>query len=251
MPEAEPRTRANRWYVYAVGRQALDIPADLLGIEDTALATHEFKGLVLVVSPVQAASLRPQRRHLSAHYRVLTSLSSEHDILPMAFGIIFDDFDEGLATLESNAEILTRQLDATSGCAEMALRLKWEGVDIFSTIIDRHADLRKMRDHCFRNGEPTQKELLALGQAFEQRLNKDRDERLDAVLTVLRPICRDILIQNPGSENISVDIACLVRRSDLAEFDKAVDTLADAFDDNHVLAIDGPQPPFNFVQVKI
>lgn len=240
-----------RCYGYAVARADMPLPEGLTGVEDRALERLEVGKLALIVSRVEATTLRPQRKHLSAHYKVLSQLSQGHDTLPMAFGIIFDDADAATVVLRDHGQTLARQLDKVSGSVEMGLRLRWEGVDVFTAVVDSHADLRQMRDRCFSGGNPSQRELLDLGQAFEKRLNEDREKRREVVLATLRPLCSDIKVLPPPNENTSVNVACLVRRSVLGEFDKAVDKLAEVFDDNHVLEVDGPLPAFNFVDIRI
>lgn len=240
-----------RCYGYAVARGDIALPEELTGVEDRALELLTVGKLSLVVSRVEATTLRPQRKHLSAHYRVLSQLSQSNDTLPMAFGIIFDDAEAATVVLRDHAQTLARQLDKVSGSAEMGLRLRWEGVDVFTAVVDSHADLRQMRDRCFSGGKPSQRELLDLGQAFEKRLNEDRDKRREVVLATLRPVCSDLKVLPPPNENTSVNVACLVRRSVLGEFDKAVDKLAEVFDDKHVLELDGPLPAFNFVDIRL
>ena len=246
----EDRAEGRR-YGYAVARSNIALPRGPVGVGEAALRKIVVGDLALIVSATEAEALRPQRKNLSAHYKVLSALSQEADALPMAFGIIFDDVDAAQRMLEDHGETLEQQLDAISGAVEMGLRLRWEGIDVFSAVVDMHPDLREMRDRCFSGGDPNQRDLLDLGQAFETRLSDDRDKRRDVVLAALRSVANDIRILPPQNENISVSVACLVRRSSLAEFDRAVDALAGAFDDNHVLEVDGPLPPFNFVDIRI
>lgn len=238
-------------YCYAVARQDIVLPEGLTGVEDAPIEKHCLGSLCVILSEVEAAQLRPQRKPLSAHFRVLSKLGAENDILPMAFGIIFNDIETSLAILTDFGEMLERQLDEVSGSVEIGLRLKWEGIDVFTVVVDSHPDLQQMRQRCFAEGNPTQRELLELGQAFERRLNEDRDKRRDVIMTVMRPLCRDIRVLPPPNENTSVNIACLVQRDLLGEFDKTVEKLATVFDDNHLLEVDGPQPPFNFVDIRI
>lgn len=243
--------RLERCYCYAVGRDDIHLPDDLTGVMDVSLEKHNLGSLSVIVSGIDVPQLRPQRKILSAHYRVLSALSTQHDILPMAFGIIFDDRETCLATLGGYDEMLREQIAAVTGSVEVGIRLKWEGVDVFTVVVESHADLQAMRDRCFSGGNPSQRELLDLGQAFEQRLNQDRDKRLELVLATVRPLCRDIRVLPTSNENTSVNIACLVRRTFLDKLDEAVEKLAEMFDDNHLLEVDGPLPPFNFVEIRI
>ena len=251
MDGVSTQVQSDRLYCYAVARGDIVLPEGLSGVADATLVKHSLGSLSLVLSKTDAMQLRPQRKFLSAHYRVLSALSAGNDILPMAFGIIFDDLDASLGILREFGDMLSEQLDAVSGSVEIGLRLKWQGVDVFTVVVDSHADLQQMRNRCFKSGNPSQRELLDLGQAFEKRLNQDRDKRREVVLAALRPVCRDIRVLPVQNETTSVNVACLVERKSLDEFDKAIESLAGVFDDNHLLELDGPLPPFNFVDVRI
>lgn len=240
-----------RWYGYAVARGDMPLPDGLTGVEERTLERLDVGNLALIGSRIDATELRPRRKHLSAHYNVLSQLSQSHDILPIAFGIIFDDADAAKAVLHDHADTFASQLKKVSQSVEMSVRLRWENVDVFTAIVNDHDDLRKMRDHCFGGGNPSQGELLNLGQAFERRLNEDREKRREAVLAALHSMSKEVKILPLPDEKTSVHLAFLVSRADICAFDKAVDKLAEVFDDNHVLEIDGPLPPFNFVDIRI
>lgn len=251
MDGVSAQVQSDRFYCYAVAREDIILPEGLTGVADALLVKHTLGSLSLIISSTDAKQLRPQRKFLSAHYRVLSTLSENNDILPMAFGIIFDDLDASLGTLHDFADVFSEQLDAVCGSVEIGLRVKWQGVDVFTVVVDSHADLQQMRNRCFKSGNPSQRELLDLGQAFERRLNQDRDKRRDVVLAALRSVCRDIRVLPVQNEVTSVNVACLVERKSLSEFDKAIESLAGVFDDNHLLELDGPLPPFNFVDIRI
>ncbi len=240
-----------RCYAYAVVSSDATLPEGLKGLNEAPLEKRVEHGIAMVISKIRSPSVRAQRKHLSAHFKVIAALSAENDILPMTFGIIFDDQVAAREVLETHRAILQEQLQQVSNCVEMGLRLKWQGVDVFTAMVAANAGLRDRRDSCFRGGPASQNDLLDLGQEFERALDSDRDTKQHTVKSVLDPICAQIKSLSPADETVIANMACLVSRSKLTAFDSAVEKLGEIFDDTHLLEIDGPLPPFNFVDVRI
>jgi hypothetical protein len=55
----------------------------------------------------------------------------------------------------------------------------------------------------------------------------------------------------PRNEREALNLACLVRREETAEFENAVFKAAKLFDNNFAFDYNGPWAPHNFVQIDL
>lgn len=237
-------------YAYAIAEDGIALPEGQHGLEGAPLQVRSAAGVSVILSPISNGQVRAKRSNLAAHFDVLRRLGEAQDILPMGFGTIFDTMSDVDALLADHGDTLRTELERVRGCVEMALKLLWAGDDIFRVFVDRYPELRRARDACLARGG-NHNEMMKLGQTFERLLNADRDEKLEMVMARMRPVCSDVRVETPTEERISLSIACLLQRTKTGEFDRALSVLAEIFDDNYILDVRGPNPPFSFVDVRL
>jgi hypothetical protein len=243
---------ANQQYIYGIVAAGAQFPEALSGLEDAPMRPYVVDRLAALISPTTLDAVRPERRHLSAHQSVLTKVAQATDVLPMAFGMISDSEAAVGEMLAEYSEIFSRELARIAGRVEMAVRLSWQGDDIFRTYVEHFPELKRRRDACF-NGrrEPNQMELLDLGQHFERLLARDREEKMETAFSVLRPIVSEIKTVEPNNERLMFSIACLVDRGIEPRFDSAIEELATKFQDDYRIEVNGPWPPYSFVSLTL
>jgi hypothetical protein len=243
---------ASQHYIYGIVAAGSQLPASLSGLEDAPVRPYVVDGLAALISPTTLDTIRPERRHLSAHQSVLTKMAQATDVLPMAFGTISDSEAAVGETLREYAQVFNRELAHIAGRVEMTVRLRLEGDDIFRMYVEHFPELRRRRDACF-NGprEPNQMELLDLGQHFERLLTRDREEKVETALSVLRPVITEMKSIDPHDERLMFSIACLIERGSAPRFDSAIEDLAAKYPDDYRIAVNGPWPPYSFVSLSL
>lgn len=239
-------------YIYGIAA-AGEVNATGVGIEDAAIAVIEHNGLAAVTSRLDIAGrLRPQRKHLAAHQAVLREAGERTTVLPMAFGVVADD-EAGVRTLlDEHAEALDAELSRVAGCVEMGLTLSWAVENVFEQFVLEHPQLRGLRDELVRLGEAAPHDLrVQAGRMFSHLLERDREIRTQAVVGAIDGICREIDQGEPKSEAIICKLSCLVDRSLLEAFERAVHECASGFDDRFAFDISGPWQPHSFVRLDL
>src|SRR5208282_4422951 len=103
---------------------AADPPGQVTGIDDQPVRRIVHESLAAAISPVTAGRLRPERRHLMAHQKVLASFGFGRGVLPMRFGVVLPDEAKVLFILKTHETTLLHQLDRVRGRLEMGLRVK-------------------------------------------------------------------------------------------------------------------------------
>jgi hypothetical protein len=94
--------------------------------------------------------------------------------------------------------------------------------------------------------------MIELGRAFEERLEKEREEQTDRVVDAFRS-CRfnEVSVSPPKTEKAVMEIAFLVERDRMKDFEDCVSQIAGTFPAQYVFDYGGPWAPFNFTELNL
>lgn len=208
--------------------------------------------IVALVSEVPDEKIRPERRNLGSHQGVLKKLMEESTVLPMSFGIIADGPKAIRRILAKNHEEFVRELCRVDGAVEMGLRVVWDVPNIFEYFVNNHPELRAARDHFLGNYRgQTQADKIEVGRMFDRLLNEVRELHTEKVEEILSPRCSEIKRNATRNEKEVMNLACLVKREALPEFETAIFDAAKLFDNNFSFDYNGPWAPHNFVELDL
>lgn len=236
-------------YVYAVGRSGEGEAPPLVGVFDQPANWLDVGSLCAIVSECPVAALRAERRHVAATQRVLAALSARFDMLPMAFGTITKSRDDLRHFLDEHHETLTAQLQRVSGAIEMSLRLNLEAPDPIAYLVERAPSLRAARERIFHGRRPpSNDDKIRLGQMFDDALQQYRNLHTTRVVAGVEASCAEVVALPVRSEREIANLAALVPRTGVDQFEAAVQTCAAEIDEDVAFTIGGPWPPHNFVQ---
>ena len=236
-------------YVYAVGRAGEGELPPLQGVFDRPAYRLDAGPLCAVVSECPVDMVRAERRHIAATQRVLAALNAEFDLLPMAFGTVTKSEDDLRRFLDDHREVLTAQLQRISGAIEMSLRLSLEVPDPIAYLVERTPALQAARERIFRGRRPpSYDDKIRLGQMFDDALHKYREAHTAQVMAVVGASCAEVIALPVREEKEIANLAALVSRSGLDQFEAAVHASAAQIDEDIAFNIGGPWPPHNFVQ---
>jgi hypothetical protein len=240
-------------YLYAIIDGADDRqPLGLTGLDGAETYALAEGGVAAAVSDIAVKKIRPERRRLAAHHEVLKRFLERDAVLPMSFGLIAESPEAVRRILRLNRAGIARELEAVRGKLEMGVRVSWDVSNIFETILAAHTDLRDLRDRMFRGGrQPSHDEMIELGSQFDRRLASDREQYVAAVTAVLDTVCAEVKENKPRNEREVMNIACLVDRLRMADFEHAVREAAGSFDDRFAFDFNGPWPPHNFASLEL
>jgi len=239
-------------YLYAIVTGAEDRAYGSLGINGGRVYTIANGNISAIVSDALNQKIRPERRHFAAHQGVLKKVMESSDLLPISFGMISSGPKAVRGVLARNREAISIELERVAGKVEMGLRVSWDVPNIFDFMIKVHSELLEARDRLLNpQREVSQADKIELGQLFEQLLSSDRDRHAKKVERVLSPACFEIKRNKCRDERDVMNLACLVARGSLGDFESAVLKAANFFDDNYAFDYNGPWAPHNFVDVNL
>jgi hypothetical protein len=239
-------------YIYAVIAGREERTYGPLGIDGGAVYSLSDKHVQAIVSDVANSKMRPERRNIAAHQQVISWLMEETTPLPMSFGVIADGPGAVRKILSVNRRAFLQQLANVSGKVEMGLRVTWDVPNVIEYFVLTHPQLRAARGRFLGSRrDPCQEDKIDLGRTFERILNEDREAYAEKVEEILSGCCADIKRNRPRNEREALNLACLVRREETAEFENAVFKAAKLFDNNFAFDYNGPWAPHNFVQIDL
>jgi len=239
-------------FLYGITAQAVELSELMIGVSDAPVRRIESAHLLMLVSDYDGLEVSPRRKNLSAFQRVLNEVSASNDMLPAAFGMLAQDEEEVQSLLDRHAQALVAELARIKGAVEYSLRLRFVGENLFADFIERFADLRALRDRAFAGGKaPTQDQRIDLGQGFERLLQTERGNILATAVKMLTPSMREWMELSFDNETLLLSLAVLVDRSKQSALDSAVEQFAKEFNDDWLLELLGPWPPYSFAELRL
>ena len=253
--ENRPPTRAaarGKIYLYAIIAGDEGRAYDGSGIDQSKLYSISTGDIAAVVSNVVGENVRPERARLAAHHQVLKKLMAESTPLPMSFGIVAESPAAVRRMLARNQDVLLDQLRHVAGKIEMGLRVTWDVENIFEYFVNIHPELRMARDRLLgSNCQPTQEQKIEVGRMFDRLLNDDREAHADLAMEIFASHECEIKPLKCRNERDVMNLACLVGREAVPQFEAGVFEIAKQFDNNFALDYNGPWAPHNFVSVDL
>ncbi len=186
------------------------VPDSVKGIDGASIQFQSAGNLAMAMSPTESKKIRPQRKNLAAHQEVVTYLAKNHDMLPVAFGLIADDVEQVNKLLSSHRQVLSEQIDRVAGHMEMNVNLRWAVPNVVQYFVERYSDLAEARN-AIASGTATRDDQIAVGQLLERLINSEREEHTARFTEVLSGICKELDIQKPREEADVMRLACLIR----------------------------------------
>ncbi len=241
------------YYIYAIA-DAAELPAEALdaaGLEGARVEVLSSGASSACVSEVRKRRLRPDRRSLSAHMGVIRRLMERTTVLPVSFGVVAKSRADVRELLDRNSDSFALQLARVRGKVEMGLRVLWDVPNVFEYFVNTRADLRAARDTVGDIRAANRDDMIELGRFFERVLGEERERYVEQIGEVLAAYDIPHARGKVRNERDVMNLACLVARDGLEDFDRAVGEAASGFDNNFTFDVSGPWAPASFVDVTL
>ncbi len=255
MNSTSKQPAATSLYLYAIASaNEKQEPFSFQGVQEQSIDMLPYKDIMLVVSSVSPKKIRPERKNVAAHHAVLNHLMKHNAaMLPMRFGIIADNKKEVQQLLASNYATIQKKLKAMAGRVEMGVSVSWDVPSIFDYLLDRHPLLRDARDRLLANPahKPSRDEKIEIGALFSKILDQEREVHMETILSLLSPICFDIVNSPPRNDTEVMNLFCLISTDKRKGFEDKINEASMILDDNFVIKYTGPWPPHNFSALNL
>jgi len=241
------------------------------GHPEVFVIPHE--GVAAVVSSTSREKFEISRENTIVHQRVMEAvMAREHTVLPVRFDTIAEDKPDGSADAESRIvnHVLTNRMDEFSGLlATMSTRIElgvkglWTDMKaVFSEIVDSNEKIRSLRNRLLaasRAGPGTRRRGHAsimdgkpkLGEMVKIALEAKKLAAEKELVTRLAGTVVDVRKNKIFGDPMFANLALLVERSMLEDFDAALSAFEAERAGQVKLKYVGPVPPSNFIELVI
>ncbi|WP_049570736.1 GvpL/GvpF family gas vesicle protein [Streptomyces sp. SBT349] len=238
-------------YVYGIadaGNRRV-VPGGLSGVGNPPRPVRVLRvgGVAALVSDCPPG-LRPRRRDLFAHQRVLTVAAAGGPVLPLRFGSISPDDSAVRTALRDHADLYRDQLETVADRVEYNVKATHRENEVLRRVVAGNPEIRRLNEATRSGGQAVYQDRLRLGELVAQELRAHEAQDAAAVEQVLAPFAES---RRPGpqADGRVVNVSFLVGRDDTAGFLDAVDRLRET--SPHLdLRVNGPLPPYSFVRTE-
>lgn len=226
-------------------------------------------GIAAVVSPSSQEKYAINRQNTLVHQCVMEYLMEQgHTVLPVKFDTIAEEKngvgpEERIVhqVLAKRFDEISSLLEAMRGRAEMGLKALWRDMStIFREIVKSDAQIMRLRSKIVRQSSLEPRDQIGraqfamrvkLGELVKRALDTKKEQEERALLDAIRNIVVDFRKNKTFGDQMFANLAILVEKSRIEEFDRRLNGLADAIQGRVNLRYVGPLPPSSFIELVI
>ncbi|MEM9287697.1 MAG: GvpL/GvpF family gas vesicle protein [Pseudomonadota bacterium] len=242
-------------YIYGIIRAQDVLTFDIDGLGPSSPKPQSFPlgdGLAMISTPFSGEQVRPSRRNMLTHTRVLEHVMASHDVLPLRFGTVLPEADEGSSILKANKGQFLDAFAKVEGRRELSLKILWRDGIAFKEVMEADETLRSTRDAlAARDPKQSHYERIEFGKRVEAAIADKRAQEAKELRMRLQHLCAQF-VEGPVSDDVMIaNFSMLVDAEQEQAVDKAVNLLDDVHGSRLTFRYVGPMPPFSFVELKI
>jgi hypothetical protein len=206
--------------------------------------------LAALTSSVPAGTVRARRADLMTHFDVLGKAFERGTVLPLRFGIVFDD-ERALVEelLRPRHDEFARMLRELRGQVELRVTAHYREDAILAEAVRENPRIAQLRA-ATRGGKDAHPAMLELGElvSSEVQARSARDTR--ALLERLRPLARRYELDEEPIAYQLLRASFLVERKRVQAFDRTLEKFASDNAGRVDVKLVGPLPPHSFVELS-
>ncbi|MEL6998758.1 MAG: GvpL/GvpF family gas vesicle protein [Pseudomonadota bacterium] len=210
--------------------------------------------LTAIACNVLAPEIRPNRRNLLAHMRLLETAQKVAEVLPVRFGQVFNDADDLAEGIAARVSAIQSEIARLSGKSEIAVRVSANRDRTIASLAQNHPELKTLYGTISAKGAAGHYELIELGRKVGQHLKGWRDAAEDHLLDFLRPAADECQVDPPAEDIEILRADFLIPTTGLEAFEAALSEalleLPHTSSEDVVARIVGPVPACRFVKLE-
>lgn len=249
-----PRAQQEGLYVYGVieSRSGVNFGKSSIGGVSEDVSTVHYGDVAAVVSRTPVFIFDPTRDNALAHEHVIETVMKNYTIVPMAFGTVFRTADDIKEVLKSIYPSLKDVLQQMTGKLEFGLKVTWDRDRIIEELKREHDEIHRFHQELTRKHlQSTYFARMQLGRMIDKALAELAANYVRDIYDGLRGVCVASRDNKPIGDKMIMNAAFLIQKEREAEFDAAVNKVAQKFGDRLNFKYTGPWPPYNFVNIRL
>ena len=241
-------------YVYGIVEAKESTTFGKIGIggQGDMVYTVNYQDIAAVVSKTSVYIFDPTRENALAHEHVIETVMKNYTIIPMSFGTVFrtdDDIREVLKSIYASLKDVLKQM---SGKLEFGLKVNWDRDRIIEELKREHEEIHRFHQELTRKHlQSTYFARMQLGRMIDKALAELAANYVREIYDGLRSVCVASRDNKPIGDKMIMNAAFLIQKEREAEFDAAVNRVAQKFGERLNFKYTGPWPPYNFVNIRL
>lgn len=239
----------NPTYVYGLVAADAEIPDGLRGLGASGKVETIAHGRVAaIVGDVPADRALGTRDDLIAHETVVDRIAEKTTILPMRFPAVV--LEEGVVDelLAPNEDYFVEALRGLDGRQQFTLKGTYEEESVLREVLEADEEIRELQERV--RGLPEDAsyyDRIQLGEMIVEAMGELRESDAARIVERVGPLAVDMVAHPPIAPDDVVNLAFLVERSRVGEFEKTVEDLGRDLAGRIRLRLLGPLAPYDFV----
>src|SRR3972149_3992009 len=263
------------YYLYCITKALHKPLINVIGLENSAVHTVQYGGIVAVVSEVTMAKTPVSNGNVLRHAAVIEAVQKEQTVLPMKYSSVFKDDAGVIEFLKNRYAVFISDLDRLQDKMEMGLRILMKNTvqnkDIENSLKVPPPPLTKGGvEGIFKRGLP---HSLILGNKDDEELSDEKcssnpgidylqqkrayyasldenDARVHEIVKICHAQFEDICVEFKRDTHSSflqgVSLNYLIHKDFINEFKNRFNDLKSGLSELQFLC-SGPWPPYHFV----
>jgi hypothetical protein len=218
-----------------------------IGLDNQRVHTVNYRDIGALVSDhPRVDKIKLLRKHLGPFHLVNRNASKHFATIPARFGQIARDAGEVTLAMQRNYDSIRGALLKLNGKAEMGIRAWWNVENLFEYFISKDETLKAKKNQLRDRGALSRLEQIEFGGFFHERIERARKELTANIFSKLPPITES-RTDDVTEDEMIMNATLLIDKKYLGELEAAVDSFGDSMSDEFKFKLDGPWPPFSFV----
>ncbi|WP_209323707.1 GvpL/GvpF family gas vesicle protein [Brevibacterium renqingii] len=236
-------------YLYGIVLADAELPTGPDGVQGNALTVVGSGPVAAVVTELVDPDMLGTPEALQNHSVVLDELAEKQPVLPLAFGtVVPGETDIADEVLAPQADVFAEALGQLSGLSQFTLRISFDRDAILREIVRGNPEVAELRERISGTSEDeTRNERIRLGEIVVKTMENWRTTEAPPILEQIRSVAEETAMREVGQAEDVAEVAVLIRKDTLDEFDSVVEGLAEANQERMRFRLVGPQAPYDFV----
>lgn len=233
--------------LYAIILTGQECDFGTIGLDGKRVQSINYRDIGALVSDYpRVASIKLLRKNLAPYHHVTRDAAQRCTTIPARFGQIARDAGEVGIALQRNYGRIRQELDRLDGKVEIGLKVSWKVDNLFAYFLERDGELKARRNQLLARGTGLNRmEQIEFGSYVHTRMKQTKGGISKRVFAALPPA--EVRVEDNHTDELITNAALLIRKDLQTQLEAAVEALGQSMGDEYSLTLEGPWPPFSFV----
>ena len=190
-------------------------------------------------------------RYLVNHQCVVEAVMRSFPVLPVKFGTTLPDIPDVRLLLAQGESLFRATLEKFAGLVQLEVVVLWNLSEVLQEIGQEEPIVQSKAQVMAQGAEATADDRIAIGQMVQASLERRRAMLQEHLLSSLRELALDTVINPLMDDNMVANVALLVDEAGSKALEQRLEALDEEFGGRLHFRCVGPLPPYSFASVEV